>query len=59
MQLQGVTKMGTSLWWIIAALVVVWIVGLVLDLIGGLIHIVLVAAAVLFVLNMLTSRRRV
>jgi hypothetical protein len=47
------------LWWVIAALVAFWLFGLVLDLFGGLIHIVLVVAAVLFVINMFTSRRAV
>ncbi|MFN3648678.1 MAG: lmo0937 family membrane protein [Armatimonadota bacterium] len=51
--------MGAILWWIIAALVVFWIVGLALDLVGGLIHIALVIAAVLFVVSMFTNRARI
>jgi hypothetical protein len=51
--------MATILWWIIAALVVFWLVGLFLDLFGGLLHILLVVAAVLFVINMFAGRTRV
>ena len=50
--------MGGVLWGLIALLVVFWLVGLMLDLVGGLIHIALVVAAVLFVVNMFMSRTR-
>lgn len=50
--------MAGVLWGIIALLVVFWLVGLALDLVGGLIHIVLVVAAVLFVVNMFMNRTR-
>ncbi len=42
---------------IAAVLVAFWIAGLVLHLFGGLIHLFLVAAAVLFVVGMFTGRR--
>ncbi len=47
------------LWTIIAVLVVVWLVGLFLDIAGGLIHIALLIAGVLFVVNMFFGRRRI
>ena len=42
---------------IAAVLLVFWIAGLVLHLFGGLIHLFLLAAAVLFVVSMFTGRR--
>lgn len=47
------------LWTIIAVLVVLWIFGLLADIAGGLIHILLVVALVVFIYNLLTGRRRV
>ncbi len=47
------------LWTIIAVLVVLWIVGLVLDLFSPILHLLLVVAAVLFVINMFMGRTRV
>jgi len=47
------------LWFIIAALVVFWLAGLVFNLAGGFLHLLLVVAAVLFVINMFTGRTRV
>lgn len=41
------------LWTILVILLVLWLVGLVLDVIGGLIHLLLVVALVVFVFNLL------
>lgn len=46
------------LWAIIAVLVVFWLIGLVLNLFGPIIHALLVVAAVLFVVNMFMGGRR-
>lgn len=51
--------MAGVLWTIIVLLVVFWMIGLVMDLVGPLIHAALIVAAVLFVINMFLSRRRV
>lgn len=48
--------MGGLLWAIIVILFVFWLVGLSFHLFGGLIHIVLVIALVLLVINLLTGR---
>ena len=48
--------MAGLLWTIIVVLAVLWVVGLVAHIGGGLIHILLVIAAVLFVFNLLTGR---
>lgn len=45
------------LWTIIAILVVLWLVGLLGHIGGGLIHILLVIAVIVFIFNLLTSRR--
>ena len=49
--------MAGLLWTLITVLVVFWIVGLLVHVGGGLIHLLLVIALVLFILNMLTGRQ--
>jgi hydrogenase-4 membrane subunit HyfE len=44
------------LWSLIVLLFVLWIVGLVVHIGGGLIHLLLVAAVVLFLVNLFTGR---
>jgi hypothetical protein len=45
------------LYTIIAVLVVLWLVGFIGHIGGGLIHILLVAAVVIFIFNLLAGRR--
>lgn len=45
------------IWTIIAILIVLWLGGLLLDVAGGLIHILLVIAAIALVWNLLTGRK--
>lgn len=45
------------LWLILLVVLAVWLVGFLLDVAGGLIHILLVVALVILVWNLLTSRR--
>ena len=47
------------LWTIIVILLVLWLLGLIAHIGGGLIHILLVVALVIFVINLLTGRRTV
>lgn len=47
------------LWTILAVLLVLWLIGLVANIGGGLIHLLLVIALVIFVINFLTGRRTV
>ncbi len=47
------------LWTIIVILFVLWLLGLVAHVGGGLIHLLLVAAVVVFLINLLTGRRTV
>ncbi len=45
------------LWTIIAVLLVLWLLGLIGNIGGGLIHLLLVIAAIVFVVNLLSGRR--
>ncbi len=48
------------LWTIVAILFVLWLVGMVTSTTaGGLLHLLLVVAVVLFIVNLLTGRRTV
>jgi hypothetical protein len=51
--------MFSILWFVIAVLLAIWVIGLFMHVAGGLIHIALVVAAVLFVINMFAGRTRV
>jgi hypothetical protein len=45
------------LWTIIGILIVLWLAGFVLEIAGGLIHILLVIALIVFIFNMISGRR--
>jgi hypothetical protein len=45
------------LYTIITILFVLWLIGLVAHIGGGLIHLLLVAAIIIFIYNMITGRR--
>jgi hypothetical protein len=45
------------LWTIIGVLVVLWLLGLIGHIGGGLIHLLLVFALVVFIYNLITGRR--
>jgi len=45
------------LWTVIALLVLFWVLGFLFDVAGGLIHVLLVIAAVLFLVNIISGRR--
>jgi len=45
------------LWTIIGILFVLWLLGLVANVGGGLIHLLLVVAVVVFLFNLITGRR--
>ncbi len=51
------TSLASLLWTLIVVLVVLWLLGFALNVGGGLIHLLLVLAAILFVINLLTGRR--
>jgi hypothetical protein len=47
------------LWTIFAILLVLWLVGLLANIGGGLIHLLLVVAAIVLIFQLLTGRRAV
>lgn len=47
------------LWTILVVLLVLWLIGLIAQIGGGLIHLLLVVALIVFVINLLTGRRTV
>lgn len=51
--------MGGILWTIIVILFVLWLIGLLMHIGGGLIHILLVIAVVVLVINLITGRKTV
>ena len=47
------------LWTLIVLLMLFWVLGFMFDVAGGVIHLLLVVAAVLFLVNLISRRRRV
>ena len=47
------------LWTIIVILVVLWLLGLIANIGGGLIHLLLVVAVIIFIYNLIAGRRAV
>lgn len=50
--------MARILWGIIVVLVALWLIGLVLQIGGSLIHFLLVIAGIIFVFQLITGRRQ-
>ncbi|WP_143745149.1 lmo0937 family membrane protein [Marinilactibacillus piezotolerans] len=46
------------IWTLIGILLLFWVIGLVLDVVGGLIHILLVIALIAFIYNMISGRKK-
>lgn len=44
------------LWTIIGVLLLLWLIGFIADVAGGLIHLLLIAALVVFLFKMITGR---
>ena len=51
--------MGNLLWTIIVILVILWLAGFVMHIGGGLIHVLLVIAVIVFIFQIITGRRAV
>jgi hypothetical protein len=47
------------LWTLIVLVLLFWVLGFAFDVAGGIIHLLLVVAAVLFLVNLISGRRRV
>ena len=54
-----VENMGRILWIILVVILAVWVIGFLLDVAGGLIHILLIIAAIVLIVNLVTGRKGV
>lgn len=50
--------MGRMLWMIIVVLIIIWVLGLVLKIGGGLIHLLLLIAGIILVVQLVTGKRK-
>jgi hypothetical protein len=50
---------NVMLWTLIVLLLVFWLLGFAFNVAGGIIHVLLVIAVVLFLVNLITGRRTV
>lgn len=51
--------MGRILWLVIVVLIALWVIGLIAKIGGGLIHILLIVAAIVLVIQLITGRKSV
>jgi hypothetical protein len=51
--------MGSILYMVGAVLVALWLIGFVMHVGGGLVHLILVIAVIVFIVQFLSGRRRV
>jgi hypothetical protein len=49
----------TMLWTLIVLLLLFWVLGFMFDIAGGIIHLLLIVAAVMFIASLVRGRRRV
>jgi hypothetical protein len=54
-----VTEGFTMLWTLIVLLLLFWVLGFMFDVAGGIIHLLLIVAAVMFIISLVRGRRRV
>jgi Family of unknown function (DUF5670) len=47
------------LWTLVVLLLLFWVLGFAFDVAGGIVHILLVIAAILFLVNLISGRRTV
>ena len=51
--------LASILWTIVVILVILWLLGLVFNIAGGFIHLLLVIAAIILIYNLVVGRRTV
>lgn len=49
--------MARILWIVFCIILAVWLIGFIMDFAGGIIHLLLVVAAVILIINLITGRR--
>lgn len=47
------------LWWIIGIILAIWLIGFILDIAGGLIHLLLIVAGIVFVFQLITGKKKI
>ncbi|HUG48545.1 MAG TPA: lmo0937 family membrane protein [Candidatus Limnocylindria bacterium] len=52
-------SLSNILWLVLVVVVVLWLLGFVANIGGGLIHILLVVAVIILIYNLMTNRRAV
>jgi hypothetical protein len=57
--LQSEAGVITMLWTLIVLLLLFWVLGFMFDVAGGIIHLLLIVAAVMFIFSLVRGRRRV
>jgi 4-hydroxybenzoate polyprenyltransferase len=55
----GSMNLASILWLVLVVLVVLWLLGLVANIGGGLIHILIVVAVIILIYNLVAGRRTV
>jgi len=50
--------MGRILWMIIVVLLVIWLLGLIFEIAGGLIHLILLIAGIILIFQLFTGKRK-
>lgn len=53
----GEVNMARILWIVLAVIIVIWLVGFLMDVAGGLIHILLIIAAIILVINLISGKK--
>ncbi|MBM7707015.1 lmo0937 family membrane protein [Chryseomicrobium aureum] len=51
--------MGRILWLVVVVLIVLWLLGFLFEIGGGLIHTLLIIAGIIFVIQLITGKRAV
>ncbi|HSJ38938.1 MAG TPA: lmo0937 family membrane protein [Planococcus sp. (in: firmicutes)] len=51
--------MARILWIILVVVLAVWIIGFIMEIAGGLIHLLLIVAAIILIVNLISGRKGV
>lgn len=51
--------MGRILWIILVVIIAIWLIGFLMDVAGGLIHLLLIVAAIILIINLVSGRKGV
>lgn len=51
--------MARILWIILVVILAIWVIGFLMDVAGGLIHLLLIVAAIILIVNLISGRKGV